>query len=147
MVDVKTKPVNEYPVKSPVRGFVGQAAEVTGNVIELAELQVQLAKEDAADAIRIAVQPILIMVIGGILLLASLPILLFAIAGFIARYSDLSLEVAQLIVSLTASVAAIVALILSVRVLKSSLAPFTRSSQEFKQNITWLKTIFRSSNS
>ncbi len=32
---------------APFAGFVGQAAEVTGDAIELAELQVQLVQEDA----------------------------------------------------------------------------------------------------
>lgn len=151
MVHVKTQPANQRPGTSPdtspVRGFVGQAAEVTGNVIELAELQVQLAKEDAADAVQIASRPIFMIAVGGVLLLASLPVLLLAIAGLIARYSGMNLELAQLIVGVGAALVAIVGLLLSARTLKSSLSPFTRSAQELKQNITWLKTIFRTTNS
>ena len=146
MINARAETMNQHPSTSPVRGFVGQAAEVTGNVIELAELQVQLAKEDAAEAIQIAIKPIFTIVIGGVLLLASLPVLLLAIAGLISRYSGMNLELAQLIVGLCATVIAVAAVLLSVRTVKSSLAPFNRSTQEFKQNVSWLKTIFRSTN-
>ena len=146
MVDVKSKPMNGYPHTSPVRGLVGQAAEVTGDVIELAELQLQLAKADAEDAIRIAIRPILFIGFGGVLLLASFPVVLFAAAGFLARYTEMSVELAQLVVGLVAAVIAIITASVSVYSLKSSFTPFSRSADEFKQNIAWLKAIFRSAN-
>jgi uncharacterized protein with PQ loop repeat len=147
MVDVKTKQVNGHPSTGPVRGIVNQAAEVTVDVIELAELQIQLVKTDAADSLRIAIRPMFFVGIGGLLMLASFPILLFAIAGFLKRYTDLPLELAQLIVGIVALLVAIITASVSVQYLKSSLTPFGRSIVEFKHNIAWLKTIFRSTNS
>lgn len=139
-------PVNDYRSSTPVQGFVSQASEITGNVIELAELQVQLAKEDAAEAIAIAVKPMFTVGAAAVLLLASLPVLLMGIAGLLARYSGLDLEIAQLIVGVVASLLAVIIVFTSIKTMKSTLEPFNRSAKEFKQNITWLKTIFRSAN-
>jgi hypothetical protein len=147
MVDIKATQVNGYSHTSPVRGLVGQAAEVTGDVIELAELQLQLAKADAADAMRIAVRPMFFIGIAGVLMLASFPVLLFATAGFLSRYAVIPVELAQLIVGFIASVIAIITASVSLRSLKSSFTPFSRSAEEFKHNIAWLKSIFRSTNS
>ena len=78
MVDIETEPVNgrahASPLRSPVRGFFSQAAEVTGDLIELTELQVQLAKADAADALGMAVRPIAVLAVSSVVLLASLPV-------------------------------------------------------------------------
>jgi len=143
MVDITTEKVNG----SPVRGFFGQAAEVTGDAIELAELQVRLAKADAANAVRIAVIPLAVIATSGVVLLASLPVLLFAIAGFVVRLSGISAELAQLLVSAFAAGFATVATAVAVRYLKSALQAFGRSAEELQYNLKWLKTIFRSSNS
>ena len=147
MVDIKTEQVNGRTHASPVRGFFGQAAEVTGDLIELTELQVQLAKADAADAIRMAVRPITVIAVSGVVLLALLPILFFAISGFVARYSGVSSELAQLIVSMLAVAIATIATMIAARYLGAAAQPFSRSAAEFKHNVDWLKTIFRSSHS
>ena len=52
MVDIKTEKMNGRSNASPVRGFFGQAAEVTGDVIELAELQVRLAKVERCECCK-----------------------------------------------------------------------------------------------
>ena len=147
MVDIKTKQVNGQSQGSPVRGFFGQAAEVAGDFIELTELQVQLAKADATQSLRKAVRPVAVIAVGGVVLLSSLPVLLFAIAGFVANFSGFSSELAQLIVSLSAVAVATIASAVAVGYLRSALQPFSRSADEFKHNVIWLKTIFRSSNS
>ena len=147
MVDIKTEKMNGRSNASPVRGFFGQAAEVTGDVIELAELQVRLAKVDAANAVKISILPIAVIGTSGLVLLASLPVLLFAIAGFIARLAGISAEMAQLLVSAIAVGLALVAIAISVRYLKSATRAFDRTAEELKHNLVWLKTIFRSSNS
>ena len=145
MVDIKTEQMNGQPSTSPVRGFFGQAAEVTGDVIELAELQVRLAKADAENAVRIAVFPIAVIGTSGVVLLASLPVLLFSIAGLVARTSGMSVEFAQMLVSAIATVLAISAAAIAGRYLKSAVQAFGRSAEELKHNLMWLKTIFRSS--
>ncbi len=147
MVDIKTEQVNGRTHGSPVRGFFGQAAEVTGDLIELTELQVQLAKADAADAMRMAVRPITVIAVSGVVLLASLPVLFFAIAGLVARYSGVSAELAQMMVSMLAVAIATVATMIAARFLGTAAQPFSRSAAEFKHNVVWLKTIFRSSHS
>ncbi len=84
------------------------------------------------------------MVAAATLLMASFPVLLFATAGLIARYSNLSLELAQLIVGAAAILVALMIMGLAIRSLKSLNTVFSRSREEFKLNLAWLKSIFRS---
>lgn len=146
MVDIKTRSLNGNGHQPPpVRGFVDQAAEVAGNVIELAELQIQLAKEDAKSAVNNCIGLLITLAVSGLLLIATLPLLFFGLAGWLAQATELSLFIAQIIVGGGVALIAILMAAIAGRSLKNSLSPFRRSAAELNSNIAWLKTIFQAS--
>ena len=142
MVDLQSPKVNGKH-RSPLRGFTGQAAEVASDALELLELQVALTREDARDALKGLVRPIALLLLGTCMSLAALPVLLLGIAGSIAYAWDVGVWQAQLGVGVAAVVSGAVTLYLATHMLTRSTNVFRRSTDELRQNLRWLKSIFR----
>ncbi len=142
MVDVQSSKVNGKP-GSPLRGFTGQAAEVASDAIELLELQVALTRADARDALQGLVRPIAGLLLGICITLAALPVLLLGIAGSIAYAFDLDAWQAQVGLGIATVGAGAVTLYLATHMLTRSTNVFRRSTDELRQNLHWLKSIFR----
>lgn len=143
MADIKTASMNGRPSRTPpVRGFMDQAAEVTGSMIELAELQVQLVKADAKAACVRSITSVVTVVLSGLLMMASWPVLLLGLAGVIAKRLDVDLATMQLVVGTCGLVIAAVCVIIAGRALGKATSAFQRSSEEFSKNVSWIKTLF-----
>ena len=147
MVDLETKSMNSRNSDrpGPVAGFAGQAVEVTGNVLELAELQAKLARLDARDALRRVVGPLGMLVFAACMAIASLPVVFLGIAGGIAEAADIQPWIADLIVGLVGAVVAVGVAWAALRTMATALDSFKRTTDEFAKNVAWVKSIFRKS--
>lgn len=145
MVDVQAELNGNGKRRSPVSGFAGQAANVMGDLLELAELQSRLAKADAKLAAGRMIRPIALLLVGICGALASLPVLTMGLAGCLAAVTELSLWQAQLVVGLIVALAAVATIYLSVKAIRRSTLPFERSATQLTYNIAWLKSVLGNS--
>jgi hypothetical protein len=128
------------PVNQP-EGVVGNITEFGNDVMTLVELQAQLAALDFKAAMARATIPLVLIVVGTSLLLASLPVALLGFAWLVA--SALSIDegwAALLTAAVTAVVMAIVAAV-ALRRLLGSLESFRSSREELVRNIAWIRTV------
>lgn len=145
MVDIETKPMNSrsFNRTGPLSGLAGQAAEVTGDILELAELQVKLARLDARDAVKRVVGPLGLMVFAACMAIASLPVVFLGLAGGLTKLTGLEPWATQLIVGGIGVVIAVIVVVLALRTLTTALDTFKRSTDELSKNVAWFKSIFR----
>lgn len=145
MVDVEAKSMNSRASNrtGPFAGFAGQAAEVTGDFLELAELQAKLARLDARDALRRVVGPLGMMVFAACVAIASLPVVFLGIAGGIAETADIPPWLANLVVGFIGALVALVVAWIALRTITTALDSFKRSTDELAKNVAWFKSIFR----
>jgi uncharacterized membrane protein YqjE len=122
-------------------GVVGNITEFGNDVMTLVELQAQLAALDFKEAMSRATVPLILIVVGAALLLASLPVALMGIAWLLASAFSLSIGWAALLTAVvTAAVTAIVAFV-ALRRLLGALDSFRHSREELARNIAWIRTV------
>ncbi len=118
---------------------VGQSAgQVVHDVVSLAELQIQLFKSDAGEAVGRLVRPLLVFAAGILLLLGTLPVVLIAIAIGLVSLGMPPAGAYALVAVLSIVVAVGMAAWARQRFLAMP-AAFTRSQEELVRNITWIK--------
>ena len=131
---------------SPVSGVASQAANVLGDMLELAELQAKLAKADTLSASKAATQPTGLLIVGACGALASLPIVLLGIASMVDALTVLNAWQSQLLVGLLAATLAIIVVFVAVRQLRRLTLQFKRTAEVLAKNIAWAKVVVRSGN-
>jgi len=122
-------------------GVVGNIAEFGNDVATLVELQAKLAALDFKESATRAIVPLVLVVVGVALLLASLPVALLGAAWLVASALSIQEGWAAL---LTAGVAAVVAAILAwvaLTRLLVSFESFRRTREELVRNISWIRTV------
>jgi len=127
----------------PVSGFASGAANVLGDVLELAELQAKLAKADASKAISTAVPPAFTLVIGGCTALAALPVVILGLATLVADLTVLNAWQSQLLVGVLVAILAAALVYYSLRKLRRAGLQFERSLRELENNVAWAKSAVR----
>ncbi|MEO8271577.1 MAG: phage holin family protein, partial [Aureliella sp.] len=113
---------------SPVTGFAGQAANLLGDLLELAELQARLAKADAHLTASRMTRPVAVLLVGICAALASLPVLTIGLASCLDALTWFNVWQSQLFVGLVVAVVAVAAIYLSVRAIRRSALQFERSA-------------------
>lgn len=131
------------PGKGPVSGVVHSVTDLAGDVLEIFELQVCLARQDAKDALRSGFVPLTAIILGISLMVAALPVLAFAIAKFIQIRFGIPEWVSQLGVGTAMIVLALMMSLLAFRTLKRALTIFGHSTSELSKNLSWLKSVAR----
>lgn len=120
-------------------------AALAHDALELAELQTQLLKMDAkATSKRIQLTAILV-VVGLVVLLASLPVALIAVAETIAAHTSLGIPAAYAVATISALLLSATLIGIGYWRMKSGITTFERSSQEFRKNMEWIKSSLKQS--
>lgn len=144
MVKLEAEMNSQPHAPGPVSGFASGAANVIGDLLELAELQAKLAKADASRAMSTAVPPVFTLVIGGCTALAALPVVILGLATLVDDLTVLNAWQSQLLVgSVVASMAAVM-VYYSLRKLRRAGLQFERSLRELENNVAWAKSAVRS---
>ncbi len=120
---------------------VGNIADFGNDIASLAELQAKLAVYDAKEAATRASRPLIFLGMGGVLALASLPVILIGLADLIATNTRISSGLAQLIVGLVALLIASLGCLVGFRGAFQSLDSFRRSREELTRNLSWIRTV------
>ncbi len=120
---------------------VGNIADFGNDITTLVELQAKLAAYDAREAATRATVPLILLGVGGVVALASLPVILIGLADLIASTAHLSSGASQLIVGLVALALAGLACLFGARGSLRSLDSFRRSREELTRNLSWIRTV------
>ena len=98
---------------------------------------------DVQEVSRKTLRPLILGVTGAMLLLASFPVLLFGLAWLLSL-TGLAMW-ASLLIAAAAGILVSGGLgWFAWRTLRTTVAVFERSRDEFSQNLTWIKTVLRS---
>jgi Putative Actinobacterial Holin-X, holin superfamily III len=129
--------------RSPLSGVISSATEVAGDFVELAELQLELAKADANKFVSRSIPPIGGLLACSVILLVCLPVGLLGLADILATQFELDLGVTRLAIGFVGGLIALGVLAICLRQLKSGLTSFTESQSQLRQNLIWLKEMIR----
>jgi hypothetical protein len=129
-------------IDSPVtEGVFGNLTEFVNDCTTLAELQAKLAVQDLKVGAGKATVPVIGLVAGGALAIASLPVLLLGLGELIYFYGGLERHWAYLIVAGVALVlGGLLAWLLGTR-FGPVLSSFDHSREELTRNLAWIKTV------
>lgn len=130
--------------QNPLVAVASRAAGVATDFVELAELQVKLAKSDAKSVVQKSEAAIILLVFSLILALSAVTVLLGALASALAEIAGIKIWVGQLIVSSVTLVFVAVFTTLCIRKLKHSLEGFNSSRTQLSENLAWIKSVIHS---
>ncbi len=122
-------------------GVVGGIAEFGNDVATLAELQAKLAALDMKDSYERAFVPVVVIVAGVVLAVASLPVLILGIALVLAGAFSLHEGWAMVLVALIVLASSALLAYLYLRKLPHSFEPLRRSREELTRNLAWVRTV------
>lgn len=132
--------MNERRSKSGSPNVVQSLSGLTHDAIELAELQARLFKLDAQTAARDSGKSIAFLGLAGALLLASLPVLLLALAEVFVNEFGWP-RVGSLGAAAGTGLALSVGVgLVSWRFVRSALSSLERSREELSHNLAWIKS-------
>ena len=131
----------------PLAGVVSSASSLVGDVLELGELQVSLAQEDAKKALRSSAIPAGLITVGVVGFISGIPLLGFALASWLESEMDWAPWKAQLSSGIALIVVATLFASLGYLGIRSALTAFRRSTNELTNNVAWLKSLLKGQHS
>jgi hypothetical protein len=115
------------------------------DVVTLLELQSQLLKVDFRNWLRKSLVPgIIVLAAAALVALASLPVLLFSLAYFLAESTELGLATSLLIAGGGGVLVAVVVALLGWLTIRRGSGAFERFRAELTQNVAWFKQVLGS---
>ncbi len=130
-----------YDGKAP--NVAASVSDLTHNVIELTELQVQLLTLDVRQSVQKARMCLILAVIGACVLLGTIPVALLALAALLVEQLEWSMAGATSVATLVGLLLAGVVLGVAWAYIKKGLVSLERSRDELRRNVAWLKSTLR----
>jgi uncharacterized membrane protein YqjE len=121
------------------------AGELMADAMTLAELQFSLAEIDLRSAWRRLMGGVFLVAMGLLFAIATLPVILAALALAISALAPMELWLAMLITVGGALFVAAIILLWGIWRLRRRGALFARSKEELRQNTKWFKSVLRQS--
>lgn len=135
-------PYGQADFPSPAGGIRHGVAQIVRDAITLAELQAQLLQVDLRNWVTATFAPAAVLVtIALVAALATLPVLLFSLAYFLADAANITLASALLAAAGVGLVTAAICAVLAWQKITRSREAFTRFRAELARNIQWLKQV------
>jgi hypothetical protein len=128
---------------SPLAGLLSSAADVAIDIMEVGELQAQLAKLDAKVAIDRSTAAFALVMAGGAMTVACLPLIALGAANALSDQFSWEPWKAQLLIGIVSTSMALILTTLGAYRLRYALTAFSRTSIEITNNVNWLKQLVR----
>ncbi|MCY2976396.1 MAG: phage holin family protein [Planctomycetota bacterium] len=128
---------------SPISGMLSSASDVALDIMEVGELQLHLARLDAKTALGRSVVAFSLVIGGGAIITACLPLVALAVAGVLSNELDWEPWFSQMVVGLLSTCIGSFVVIIGVYRLRLAITAFERTSTEFTNNVSWLKQLVR----
>ena len=130
-----------YPGKTP--NVAASVGDLTHDVIELSELQVQLLSLDAKQSMEKARACLVLAVVGACVLLGTIPVALLALAALLIEQLGWSVAAGTAVATFVGLLIAGVVMGVAYSYIKKGLVSFDRSREELRRNVAWLKSTLR----
>jgi MFS family permease len=121
--------------------FADDLARFVGDMLKLADLQLQLLSVDLRQMRRGTRQSLFLILFSVALLLGALPVLMFGLAGVVHLHSELPIEYAWLVVGAIAALVGWVVLKVALIRLARAAVTLQRSQDEFQHNLKWMRGV------
>lgn len=125
--------------KSPTKTVVRNTAKLFHDAVTLVELQAELVKIEAQQSLRKTVRPVVLLIAAACLALGCTPVLLLSLAYVLIDAAGLSHGLSLLIAGCAGLIVAVAVIAVAIRRLTHGVIGFSRSIEEFKRNISWMK--------
>jgi len=119
-------------------------SELTHDVIELAELQVQLLGLDMKETTQKTRTSLILAILGVCMLLGSIPVALIALGEFLVEQMGWAQSTGLIVATLVGVVLSLLILAAAWWRLRSGMGTLQRSREELNRNIAWIKASLRS---
>ncbi len=129
--------------RSPIAGVISSATDVAGDFIELAELQIELARSDVKQFTAQSIASVVAMLVASVTLLACMPVALFGLADALSKHFSFDVGLSRLAVGTAGAMLAMVVLIVCGLRLRKGLSSFRQSHEQLQNNVSWLKDVLR----
>lgn len=123
------------------RPFGTNIASLVRDVARMGDLQLQLLSLDGKQFWSSARTGLTVSLLAAIAILASLPVLLFGIAGVLERVTGWSPDVCRLILGTAMTVGGAGVMWIAVTRVGNAAASFRRSQEELTQNLKWVREV------
>lgn len=143
MVDQTKVTASNGTSGSPTKAVAANSAEFFHDITTLAELQGKLFLADAQQSFNRSVVPLATLITGAVLSLSTLPLALVAIALTLVEMTTLSNAQAFWITVAIGLVLGVLACVIAVWRLRTSLSSFQRSLNEWNLNIRWFRRVLK----
>lgn len=121
----------------------GNVADVTHDILTLAELQGKLFLEELKQLWRRSATSVIIALLGAAMLLGATPVALLAIAGFLANIARWSLPASLLLTFVVCAGLAVSLLAVAWLRLRTCLQELDKSRTELARNVEWFRHVWR----
>jgi len=126
-----------------IPNVAASVSDLTHDVIELSELQVQLVTLDAKHSMQKARACLVMAVIGAAMLLGTIPVALLTIAALLVETLEWSYAASAGVATLVGLLITAIVMGVAYGYVKNGLVSFDRSTEELRRNIAWLKSTLR----
>jgi hypothetical protein len=130
---------NVQPTASPISGLLNSLADVAIDIVEIGELNLQLAKADSKIAAGRLKSALGLMAVGGGITIACLPLIAFGVANVLIEQFGWRAWVAQVVVGFLMLSTAMGLTTFGLRRFWYGLDAFSRTSTELGKNVLWIK--------
>ena len=124
-------------------GVAKDMGELTHDLISLAELQLELLRNDCREGSKGLLIPVALLLAAGIVALGTVPIVLFLMAELLTQVVGLSRTWALAITALSGCVVAIALGVVGWSRLRRVGRVFARSREEWSRNMTWIRRAWK----
>jgi uncharacterized membrane protein YqjE len=126
-------------------GLLSNVADVSNNLLELAELQARLARLEVQEGMRPTTRALTGIVVGAFLALFSLVFILVGVAELLVSQLGWDRGVSYLVTAGVALVGGVVLAVISLESLRRQGIRLQRSREEWSRNWKWLRTVLTQS--
>lgn len=116
-------------------------AKFIRDLLKMCDLQFQLLSVDFRAVAQSGRAGTILMLISTAIMIGSLPVFMFGIAGVLHLVAHIPVEYAWLLVGSVMFLAGVVVLRLAVAQVMKSLQAMQRSHEEFRRNVEWIRSV------
>lgn len=145
MVGETTMNMHNESDPAPPDGVAKDVAELTHDVVALAELQYELFRSDYRQGVQGLLISVALLLISGIVAAGTVPMLLLVMAEFLVQTAGLSRAAAYGIAALSGGLVAVALGVVGWSRIRGVGRVFERSRRELAHNLTWIKQTLKPS--
>jgi hypothetical protein len=139
MVGETTMNLRNGSTPAPPDGVAKDMGELTHDIVSLAELQLELFRNDCREGMKGLLIPVALLLVAGMVAAGTVPIALILLAEFLDQAAGLSRVAAFSIATLSGFIVAVALGFVGWSRIRGFGRVFERSREELTRNMTWIK--------